>query len=196
MVSQIRTWNLLTKLNLKLSLNLNNLITTPPALKRNGSKVSWKWKNIHITLMGMGSLSASFFFLEKNFKHSNPFKRRIPIYISIKYRSTHFIYVFLLCTTFYICVFTLYYILYLCFYFVLLLYFILIYIEIRLLNGFERLSIKYVSTHFISVFLLCTTFYICVFTLYYFLYRWFLLCTTFYICVFTLYYLYILYLYI
>ena len=28
------------------------------------------------------------FFLEKNFKRSNPFKRQIPRYISIKYRST------------------------------------------------------------------------------------------------------------
>ena len=56
------------------------------------------------TTMGMGSLSASFVFLEKNFKRSNPFKRRIPIYISIKYRSTFFISVFLIC----ICIFNLY----------------------------------------------------------------------------------------
>ena len=28
--------------------------------------------------------------MEKNFKHSNALKRRIPRYISIKYRSTYF----------------------------------------------------------------------------------------------------------
>ena len=39
------------EINLKLSLNLNKLITTPSTLKRNGSKVSGKWKNIHITLI-------------------------------------------------------------------------------------------------------------------------------------------------
>ena len=38
---------------------------------------------------GHGITFCIFFFLEKNFKHSNPVKRRIPIYISIKYRSTH-----------------------------------------------------------------------------------------------------------
>ena len=46
-----------------------------------------------------------FFFLEKNFKHSNRFKRRIPIYISIKYRSTFLYICVLLCTFLYICVY-------------------------------------------------------------------------------------------
>ena len=44
---------------------------------------------------GHGITFCIFFFLEKKFKRSNPFKRRIPRYISIKYRSTVIFYTYI-----------------------------------------------------------------------------------------------------
>ena len=87
-----------------------------------------------------------FFFGEKNFKRWNPFKRRIPIYISIKYRST----------LFYICVFTF---LYLCFYFfisVFLPFFISVFLLFYIcVFTFLYLCFYFVLKYFILIYMLC-----------------------------------------
>ena len=59
-----------------------------PRTKEEWFKSKWKTEKSTHNINGHGITFCIFFFLEKNFKRLNPLKRRIPIYISIKYRST------------------------------------------------------------------------------------------------------------
>ena len=113
--------------------------------------------------------------LTAHLKCSNPFKTSIPVYISIKYRSTFFI----ICI---LCLYLFYYLyLYICTFFI---------ICILCLYLFYYLYFMFVP-FLLSVFYVCTFFIICILCLYLFYYLYFMfvpfLLSVFYVCTYIFY---------
>ena len=146
------------------------------------------WKYSPEYYPGTEVTNCPFNILTAHLKRSNPFKTLIPVYISIKYRSTCILYLFIICI---LCLYLFYY---LYFMFVPFYYLYFMFVPFYYLYFIPFYYLYFMCIYLFIICILCTFFIICILCLYcifyllyslYFMFVPFLL-SVFYVCTFLL----------